>query len=111
MRPPRKLLARASRATRVVAIHPAAATLEQVQATLILVAVAVALGGTLAALPWLAARSGRRGTGGNPFAPFEEMWHPAVHRARIGIEVQAEHGDPSPAPGDPPWACRPSDQP
>ncbi|HET8590579.1 MAG TPA: hypothetical protein VFM01_13175 [Nakamurella sp.] len=73
------------------------------QTALILVAVAVALGGTLAALPWLAARARRRGVGGNPFAPFEEMWHPAVHRAQAEIRVQAEQRDPSPAPDDQPW--------
>lgn len=69
---------------------------------LILLAVAALLAGTLATLPWLAARARRRGVGGNPFAPFEEMWHPAVHRAHAEIRVQAEQGEPIPAPGDPP---------
>lgn len=72
------------------------------QTALILLAVAVVLGGTLATLPWLAARVRRRGIGGNPFAPFEEMWHPAVHRAHTEIQVQAEQGEPGPAPGDGP---------
>jgi hypothetical protein len=78
-----------------------------VQTALILLAVAVVFGGALATLPWLAARTRRRGIGGNPFAPFEEMWYPAVHRAHAEIQVQEERGDPSPAPGDPPFIRRP----
>jgi hypothetical protein len=81
-----------------------------VQTALMLVAVAVALGGTLAALPWLAARARRRGVGGNPLAPFEEMWHPAVHRAQAEIRVHEERGEPSPAPGDPPTTCESQQQ-
>jgi hypothetical protein len=70
---------------------------------LILGTVAMVVGGTLAALPWLAARARRRGADGNLFAPFEELWHPAVHRAHTEIRIQAEQGHPSPAPGDGPW--------
>jgi hypothetical protein len=59
-------------------------------------------GGPGPTLPWLAARARRRDVGGNPFAPFEEIWHPAVHRAHAEIRVQAEQGEPRSAPGDQP---------
>jgi len=34
--------------------------------------------------------------------PFEEIWHPAAHRARIDIEIQDDRKAPIPSPGDPP---------
>jgi len=33
--------------------------------------------------------------------PFEEIWHPAAHQARIVIQVQDERKVLMPAPGDP----------
>lgn len=53
-------------------------------------------------LPWLAARVRRRGTGGGMLGPFEEIWHPAGHRARLEVEVQEQRPVTAPAPGDPP---------
>lgn len=47
-------------------------------------------------------RARGRGAGAAVMGPFEEIWHPAAHRARLTIEVQQEQGDPAPAPGDPP---------
>jgi hypothetical protein len=32
--------------------------------------------------------------------PFDEIWHPAAHRARIETDVQEERPAPSPLPGD-----------
>jgi hypothetical protein len=34
--------------------------------------------------------------------PFEEIWHPAAHRAWIDIEIQNERKVAAPSPGDPP---------
>lgn len=61
---------------------------------------------TLGSLPWLAKRARRRGVG-SILAPFEEIWHPAAHQARIRIEVQDERVAPVPSPGDPPTAPGP----
>jgi hypothetical protein len=67
---------------------------------LALVLIVAAFGMVLAGLPWLAARVRRRGVGGSVLGPFEEIWHPAAHRARIEVEVQQERSAPAPAPGD-----------
>lgn len=48
----------------------------------------------------LAARVRRRRTGGSLMQPFDEIWHPAAHRARIEVEVQQEQPAPGPLPGD-----------
>ncbi len=69
---------------------------------LVVLLAVVVLGAALAGLPWLSARARRRGLGGSPLTPFDEIWHPAAHRARIDIEVQAEQVAPAPSPGDPP---------
>ena len=34
--------------------------------------------------------------------PFEEIWHPAAHRARVEIEIQDERISPDAQAGDPP---------
>lgn len=60
----------------------------------------------LVGLPWLASRVRRRGVGGSVLGPFDEIWHPAAHRARIEIEQQQEQPAPAPAPGDPPTRGR-----
>jgi hypothetical protein len=54
----------------------------------------------LAGLPWLARRVRRRGVGGDVLGPFEEMWHPAAHRARMDSQIQEERRDETPSPDD-----------
>jgi hypothetical protein len=44
-------------------------------------------------------RQGRR-VSASVAGPFEEMWHPAAHRARVAIEVHDERVAEAPAPGD-----------
>jgi hypothetical protein len=39
--------------------------------------------------------------GGSVAGPFEEIWHPAAHRARIEVQVQDERTMDAPSPGDP----------
>ena len=57
-----------------------------------LVIYAVVLGG----LVWIR----RRGRGSSLMQPFDEIWHPAAHQARIEVEVQQERPAPTPLPGD-----------
>ncbi|MCH6167806.1 hypothetical protein [Pseudonocardia alaniniphila] len=57
-------------------------------------------GVVLAGLAWIASRVRRRGGGGSLMGPFDEIWHPAAHRARIETEVQEERPAPIPLPGD-----------
>jgi len=52
----------------------------------------------LAGLPLLARRVRRRGTGSDVLGPFEEMWHPAAHRARQDTQIQEERRDEAPSP-------------
>ncbi len=42
----------------------------------------------------------RGGSGGSLMQPFDEIWHPVAHQARIEVEIQQERPAPSPAPGD-----------
>lgn len=51
-------------------------------------------GAVLAALWWAARRRRGRRISGAMTGPFEEIWHPAAHRARIEIRVQDERVDP-----------------
>lgn len=53
-----------------------------------------------AGLVWLGRRVRRRGVGGEVMGPFEEIWHPAAHRARLEIEVREERMVPLPSPDD-----------
>lgn len=69
--------------------------------------IAVAFIGVMIALAWLTKRSRGRSLGSSVAGPFEEIWHPAAHRARIEIEVQDERRTESPAPGDPLFGDRP----
>jgi hypothetical protein len=59
-----------------------------------------AFAAVMVGLPWLTSRSRGRRVGGSVAGPFEEIWHPAAHRARIEIEVQDERSMPMPSPGD-----------
>ncbi|WP_395728935.1 hypothetical protein [Nakamurella sp.] len=68
-----------------------------------LVAATVLLFGVvLGGLWWAARRSRGRAAAGAVTGPFEEIWHPAAHQARIEIQVQDERVIPNPQPGDPP---------
>ena len=42
----------------------------------------------------------RGGSGGSLMQPFDEIWHPVAHQARIEVEVQQERPAPNPVPGD-----------
>jgi hypothetical protein len=60
----------------------------------------------MAGLAWLTTRRRGRKASSAVAGPFEEIWHPAAHRARIDIEVQdertiapSEAGDPLFPPG------------
>jgi len=73
---------------------------------LAILAVLAAFGAVMVALALLTKRSRGRRVGSSVAGPFEEIWHPAAHRARIDIEVQDERKIGAPSPGDPP---RPDD--
>lgn len=57
----------------------------------------VAVAGGLA---WLGSRLRRRGVGSDVMGPFEEIWHPAAHRARLELRVYEERTVPAPSPDD-----------
>lgn len=58
-------------------------------------------GGVLWGLVRVAGHVRRRGgSGGSLMQPFDEIWHPVAHVARIEVEVQQERPAPSPASGD-----------
>lgn len=50
----------------------------------------------------LGKRVRRSGAGGDALGPFEELWHPAAHRARIEVRTHDSRQEPAPSPGDPP---------
>jgi hypothetical protein len=56
----------------------------------------------MAVLAWLGSRVRRRGGGGSEafMGPFEEMWHPAAHRARLVTETVEERMVPMPSADD-----------
>lgn len=56
----------------------------------------------LGGLWWTARRAKGRALSGAVSGPFEEIWHPAAHRARVEIQVQDERVVPKPLPGEPP---------
>ncbi|MFC7483722.1 hypothetical protein ACFQX7_32055 [Luedemannella flava] len=53
-------------------------------------------------LAWLGVRAtARRGAAGAAVVgPFEEIWHPAAHRARFETHTVEERVMPAPSPGD-----------
>jgi hypothetical protein len=71
-----------------------------------LVTIAV-MGVVMGGVVWLASRMRRRRVGASIMGPFDEIWHPAAHRARIEIQVQVQRKAPMPSPDDPP---EPGDQ-
>ena len=52
-------------------------------------------------LAWVTTRRRGRKANGAVAGPFEEIWHPAAHRARIDIEVQDQRTIARPEAGDP----------
>jgi len=67
-----------------------------------LLAVAGFFAAIMRALLWLGSRVRRRGGGGSEafMGPFEEIWHPAAHRARFETLVVEERVVPMPTPDD-----------
>jgi hypothetical protein len=53
-----------------------------------------------AGLVRLGRRVRRRGVGGEDMGPFEEIWHPAAHRARLRSRCRKERIVPLPSPDD-----------
>ncbi len=56
----------------------------------------------LGGLWWVARRARGRAVASAVTGPFEEIWHPAAHRARVEIRIQDERTAPDAQPGDPP---------
>jgi hypothetical protein len=54
----------------------------------------------LGPLAWIRARVRKRGLGDGMLGVFEEMWHPAAHRALRETRHQVERPAPAPLPGD-----------
>lgn len=75
-------------------------TLAVVQSLLAALAVLILFGTVVGGLAWSAVRLRRRSGGGSLMQPFDEIWHPAAHRARLDVESQQEQPAPSPQPGD-----------
>lgn len=50
----------------------------------------------------LGRRVRRSGRGGDALGPFEELWHPAAHRARVEVRTHDSRQEAAPSPGDPP---------
>ena len=65
------------------------------------IAVVMVFGAIMGGLAWLTPRDRGRRAGGSVAGPFEEIWHPAAHRARIEVQVQDERTVEAPSPGDP----------
>jgi hypothetical protein len=65
-----------------------------------LLAVAAFFAAIMRALVWLGSRVRSRGGGGSEafMGPFEEIWHPAAHRARFETLVVEERVNPMPTP-------------
>jgi len=73
-----------------------------------LIAVLAFFVAVMGGLAWLASRAAGRRVGSSVAGPFEEIWHPSAHRARITIEVQDERRVETPSPGDPPNTSPPA---
>ncbi|GAA4359162.1 hypothetical protein [Angustibacter luteus] len=70
-------------------------------ALLVLLVLLVALAGALAALWWFAKRVRRRAGAGSLMGPFDQIWRPTAHHARVRAQEQDERTVTSPSPGDP----------
>jgi hypothetical protein len=69
---------------------------------LAIAAIIAAFAAVMGCLAWLTRRQRGRHISSSVAGPFEEIWHPAAHRARIDIEIQDERKVQAPSPGDPP---------
>lgn len=58
-------------------------------------------GAVLGGLWWVGRRAKGRAVSGALSGPFEEIWHPAAHRARIEIHAQDERVAPDRQGADP----------
>jgi hypothetical protein len=69
---------------------------------LAVLAIAAIFAGIMAALAWLGLRVRRTGGRGSEafMGPFEEIWHPAAHRARLESQIVDERMVPTPSPDD-----------
>jgi hypothetical protein len=67
------------------------------------VGLAILLAATMAGLTWLGRRVRARGGGASEavMGPFEDMWHPAAHRARLATDTVEERVVPMPTPDKP----------
>ncbi|MGS0683836.1 hypothetical protein ACVBEQ_01565 [Nakamurella sp. GG22] len=72
------------------------------------IVVFAAFGAVMAGLVLLTRRQRGRKVGGSIAGPFEEIWHPSAHRARIEIQIQGERKIPMPSPGEPPLDADPA---
>ncbi|MBX9245704.1 hypothetical protein ICW40_12915 [Actinotalea ferrariae] len=63
--------------------------------------VLVLVGGVLLGLRALRRGMRRRGHGGSAMGPFDEIWHPAAHDARVEVHEQDERPAPAPSPDEP----------
>ncbi len=63
--------------------------------------VVVLLGGALLGLRALSRRMRHRPRGGSVMGPFDEIWHPAAHDARVEVHEQDERPAPAPSPDEP----------
>lgn len=61
----------------------------------------------LLGLPLMAKRVRRKGGGHSVMSPFEDLWHPAAHRAEVVIQAESRRVVGIPSPVDPP-ATEPS---
>lgn len=77
-----------------------ARTLDPVSVLVPMLASVTIYGVVMWGLVRLAVRVRRRRCGGSLMQPFDEIWHPTAHQARLDIEVQQEQPAPSPLPGD-----------
>lgn len=65
-----------------------------------LLVTAGALTAVASGLTWLGSRLRRRSVASDVMGPFEEIWHPAAHRARLELQVYEERVIPAPSPDD-----------
>ncbi len=73
--------------------------------TVVVVGFSVLLLASFIAMPWALSAEKRRQwkrAQSSLLGPFDEIWHPAAHRSRLIVEVQAERVEPAPSPGDQP---------
>lgn len=68
---------------------------------LVLLVVMASLAVILGLLTLLAAHARRRGIGDQVMGPFDEIWHPTAHAARIEMLQEQERLVPAPSPADP----------